>query len=81
MTRIYRLTSLGKRLARSTNNPDTPNWKVVRHLDFTGVQTTEQIADGTGLSAGEVAGSLAQLRRGGVVVEMGGQSAEEVMRA
>jgi hypothetical protein len=77
MTHLYCLTSLGKRLARSTNNPDTPNWRVVRHLDqMNAVQTPEQIADGTGLDRGTVAVSLIQLRRGQVVTEYGGTRTE-----
>lgn len=70
--KIYALTQLGKRLARSTNNPDTNNWKIVHYLDGVGHSTPDQVADYTGIPEGEVAGSLGYLRRKQVVQEVSG---------
>lgn len=70
--KIYVLTQLGKRLARSTNNPDTSNWRVVHYLDGVGHSTPDQIADYTGIAEGEVAGALGHLRRKGIVQEVSG---------
>ena len=61
--KIYALTQMGKRLARSTSNPDTNNWRIVHHLDSIGHGTPDQIADYTGLSEGEVSAALGHLRR------------------
>lgn len=61
--KLYTLTPLGRRLARNTNNPDTPGWKIVHWLDSVGYQTPEQIADGTGLSGSDTSSWLGQLRR------------------
>ena len=72
MTKIYTLTQLGRRLARSTNNPDTPGWKIVHYLDSIGYQTPDQIASGTGIGENEVATWLGQLRRRGIVTEATG---------
>jgi len=71
---IYTLTQLGRRLARSTNNPDTPGWKIVHYLDSIGYQTPDQIAGGTGLGGDELGGWLSQLRRKGIVTEASGQA-------
>lgn len=68
--KIYALTRLGKRLARSTSNPDTANWRIVHYLDGTGHNTSDQIANYTGISEGEVTSALAQLRRKGIVQEI-----------
>lgn len=69
--RIWQLTKLGKQLARSTNNPDTGAWRIVHFLDRVGGATGDQIADGSRVESGEAAGLLANLRRKGVVGEMG----------
>jgi len=60
--RMYQLTPIGKRAARATNLPDTNKTRVARWLDFAGRQTPEQIAENTGLTTGEVAGVLTQLK-------------------
>jgi len=75
--RIYALTQLGKRLARSTNNPDTPAWRVVHYLDSNGHGTPDQVADYTGLSVGEASSTLGALKRKGIVGEVSGGSSEE----
>lgn len=61
--KIYALTPLGKRLARSTNNPDTAGWKIVHHLDGVGRGTPDQIASFIGISEEEVATTLSTLKR------------------
>jgi len=68
--KIYALTSLGKRLARSTQNPDTPGWKIVHYLDSTGIATSDQIIDSTGLSEEDTGSNLGNLKRKGVVREV-----------
>jgi len=67
--KIYMLTPLGKRLARSTHNPDTTAWRIVHHLDSVGHSTPDQVSQFVGVSEGETAGILAGLRRKGVVSE------------
>jgi len=68
--RIYTLTPLGKRLARSTRNPDTSAWRVVHYLDSVGHSTPDQVASYTGMEEGEASGTLARLRRKGIVKEL-----------
>ncbi len=72
--KIYTLTQLGRRLARSTSNPDTVNWKIVHYLDGAGHSTPDQMASYTGLEGGEIASSLAMLRRRKIVQEVSGGS-------
>jgi len=68
--KIYQLTQLGRRLARTTNNPDTPNWRVLHYLDnMSNAATSDQIVIGTGLEEGETAGALVLLRRKGLIQE------------
>lgn len=68
--KIYALTQLGQRLARSTQNPDTTAWRLVHYLDSVGHATPDQAASYTGLEEGEASGKLAELRRKGVVREV-----------
>lgn len=72
--RIYALTPIGRKLARSTSNPDSPAYRVVAHLDQTGHATVEQVAEFSGLSASEASGILRVLRRKRVVSEVSGVS-------
>ena len=69
---IYMLTNLGKRLARSTRNPNTNAWRIVHYLDSVGHSTPDQIASSTGVEEGEVSGILAKLKRKGIVKELDG---------
>jgi hypothetical protein len=59
--KIWRLTNIGKRLARSTRNPDSPLYKVIHCLDRIGSGTSDQIASFTGMSQAEVNMSLMRL--------------------
>lgn len=68
--KIYALTDLGTKLARSTRNPDTAAWKVVHYLDSVGHSTPDQVANYIGVSEGEAAGLLAGLRRKRIAREM-----------
>lgn len=61
--KIYALTPISKRLARSTNNPDTVGWKIIHYLDGVGHSTPDQIANSTGISEGEVTSTLSTLKR------------------
>lgn len=70
--KIYTLTQLGKRLARSTSNPDTNNWRIVHHLDGIGHSTPDQISDFTGIPEGEIMDSLGNLRRKRIIQEISG---------
>lgn len=68
--KIYQLTQLGRKLARTTNNPDTPNWRVIHYLDnLSGAATTDQVTLGTGLDENQAAGALVLLKRKGLVEE------------
>ena len=71
--KIYQLTPLGKRLARSVSNPDTEAWRVVHYLDRVGRSTPDQIAMGASMP-GSAAGVLVGLRNKGVVAEIGGDN-------
>ena len=79
--KIYVLTPLGKRLARSTNNPDTPQWKVVHALDFRGYGTLDQITEDANVSSGEAAVAIRELKRGvngqSIVTEAGNNQSEQ----
>ena len=68
--KIFALTSLGRRLARSTRNPDTSAWRIVHYLSNIGHGTPDQIAEYVGLSNSEVSGTLSALRRKNIVTEM-----------
>jgi len=70
--RIYTLTSLGKKLARSVSNPDSPAYRVVHFLDQMGHSTTEQIAEYCGISPRQAATILGSLKRRKVVAEVSG---------
>ena len=67
--RIYQLTLLGHRVARSTTSSDTSNWRVIYALDKLGYGTPDQLAIQTGLEEGEVAGALGTLKRKGLIAE------------
>ena len=56
-------------MARATNNPDTPGWRVLHHLDSISFATGDQVAMGTGLEDREALVALAQLRRKGLIEE------------
>ena len=67
--KIYQLTQLGHRLARSTTSSDTSNWRVIYALDKLGYGTPDQLALQTGLEESEVMGALGTLRRKGLIAE------------
>ena len=61
--RIYQLTPIGRKMARSTNNPDTNAWRIIHHLDRVGEATAERIALATGMSEGEASTTLSRMAR------------------
>lgn len=61
--KVYVLTRWGKRVARSTRNPDTPQYKVIAHLDRTRAATADQIQSYTGMTSEETGAALSRLRR------------------
>ena len=67
--RIYQLTQLGRRVARSTTSSDTSNWRVIYALDKLGYGTPDQLAIQTGLEESEIVGALGTLRRKGLIAE------------
>ena len=69
MIAIYGLTETGKRLARSTNSPSTPEWRVVHFLDKVNRSTPEQIADYCGMSLVQTAVVLRKLKSRNIVAE------------
>lgn len=68
--RIYTLTPVGKKLARSVSNPDSAAYRIVHFLDQVGHSTTEQIADFCGVSSSEASVILGKLRRRKIVSEV-----------
>ncbi len=69
MIAIYGLTETGKRLARSTNSPNTPEWRVVHYLDKMKRSTPEQIADYCGTSPVQTAVILRKLKSRRIIAE------------
>jgi len=67
--KIYQLSQLGKRVARSTSAANTSNWRVIYALDRLDYATPDQIALQTGLEEGEVAGAMMILKRRRIVEE------------
>lgn len=57
--RIYKLTPLGHRLARSVSSPDNGRWRAIHYLDRVDHATPDQLT-----SQGVGAGDMARLRRG-----------------
>ena len=70
---IYALTALGKAVARSTHSPDSPEWKVIHHLDLVGHATKDQIATYCSLGQGETTAAVVKLRYKKVIVEESGE--------
>jgi len=68
--RIYTLTPIGKKLARSVSNPDSAAYRVVHFLDQTGHSTPDQIADFCSISSSEASAILGTLRRRKIVSEV-----------
>jgi len=66
---IYQLTQLGHRLARTTNNPDTTNWRVLHEMDKLDYATTDQLVIATGLEENEITGAVAVLKRKQLIQE------------
>lgn len=71
---IYELTPIGKKLARSVSNPDSPAYQVIAHLDRVGHSTAEQTAEFCGIDAREASSILSRLSRSRpkIVAEVGG---------
>lgn len=65
--RIYTLTSIGIKMARSTNNPNTNAWRVIHYLDREGQATDERISAFLGIGGGETSAILRTLRRNKIV--------------
>lgn len=62
--KIWGLTQLGKKIARNTRNPDTPQYRIIHTLDRIGTATTDQIASSIGLGEGETGMYLSRLAMG-----------------
>lgn len=62
--RIYRLTKLGYRMARSVSLPDSGATRAIRYLDRVGNATGDQLA-----AQGVTAGDMAKLKRKPTMVE------------
>ena len=69
--RIYSLTPLGKRMARSTMSQDSPGWRVIHYLDKVGQSTSEQVAQYCGLTHIQAGMALRKLQQKGIVAEAG----------
>lgn len=70
--RIYTLTAIGRKLARSVSNPDSSAYRVIHFLDQQGHSTIEQIAEFCGISNEEASLILRKLKRHRVVREVSG---------
>ena len=68
--KIYYLTPIGKKMARSVSNPDSSAFRIISFLDKVGHSTTEQIADFCGTGTGEASAILGVLRRKRIVSEV-----------
>jgi len=68
---VYALTAKGKAtLAEMRQSPSlakTSSYQVLNYLSRSGTARIGQIADGTGLSIGEVTSKLGELKTGGLI--------------
>ncbi len=69
---IYSLTSIGKQLARSVTNPDSPAYQVIAHLNKVNSSTTDQIAEFCGMNIRDASIILGKLKRHKIVIEVSG---------
>lgn len=65
--KIYKLTPLGIRAARTVNNPETVNWAIVHYLDHVGNASDDQISSYCG---GNVGSNLMMLRKKRLIEEV-----------
>lgn len=75
--RLYTLTSLGVKMARSARNPSSPPWVIIHFLDKRDA-SDEQIAEFTGLDRGTVSATLRHLKARGIVREIGREEMPEL---
>lgn len=61
---IVSITEKGKGLARSINSPDTPDWRIIHHLDLVGSATSDQLHEVAGDDSGMY---IRKLERLGIV--------------
>jgi len=66
---IYGLTVTGRKLARSTNNPSTPEWQIIHYLDRVNRSTKENIAEYCGLNPVQAAVSIRKLKASKIIAE------------
>ena len=75
--RLYTITSLGVKMARSVRNPGSPAWVIVHFLDKRD-GSDEQIAEFTGLDRGTTSATLRHLKARGIVREIGREETSEL---
>ena len=68
--RIFQITNLGVKLARSIRNPETAMSKMIYYLDVRGSATLDQIVSYTGMDGGTVSSALRRLGKMGAVKEV-----------
>ena len=68
--KIFQITNLGVRLARSIRSPETPSTKIIYYLDMRGSATLDQIVSYTGMDGGTVSSALRKLCKMGAVKEV-----------
>ena len=61
--KIYQLTNLGRKMARSVSNPDTLGYRCIHYLDAHGAVTVEQVAGTLGVSVSDANYLLNRLKR------------------
>ncbi len=59
---IYGLTNRGMEIARNTRSPDTPKWRVIHFLYKVPKASTEQIAEGCGLTQIQTGRAIRELK-------------------
>lgn len=68
--KIYQITNLGIRLARSIKNPDAPTTKILVYLDNRGSATTDQIINYTGMDGGTIGSAIRKMKGMGIIKEV-----------
>lgn len=75
--RLYTLTGLGLKMARSVRNPGSAAWVIIHFLDKRDA-SGEQIVEFTGLDRGTVSATLRHLKARGIVREIGREETPEL---
>lgn len=75
--RLYSLTNLGVKMARSVRSPRSPAWVIVHYLDKRDA-SDEQLSEFTGLDRGTISATLRHLKAKRLVYEVGREEMTEL---